>query len=122
MHEMSIAVELVRQLEALAAEHGVGRVEELTVVAGRLRAVVPEALELAFAAAAEGTAAEGATLHLEFEDPQAVCRHCGLRYEPQMDSFLCGGCGRADVELVAGNDIVLKSVVCQEPDGVCDED
>ncbi len=43
MHEMSRAVELVRQLEALAADHRVERIEEVTVRTGVMLQVVPEA-------------------------------------------------------------------------------
>ena len=110
MHEMSIAVELMRQLEALAAENNAERVTELTVTAGAMRAIVPEALEIAFEAVAEGTCAAGATLHLEIVPPLARCRQCGSRYEPEPDSFVCGQCNQADVEIVQGNEILLTSV------------
>lgn len=114
MHEMSIAVELMRQLEALAAEHNAAQVTELTVAAGAMRAIVPEALEIAFEAVAEGTCAAGATLHLEIVPPVARCRQCGSRYEPEPDSFVCGQCNQADVEIVQGNEILLTSVTCEQ--------
>ena len=123
MHEMSIAVALMEQLEALAAEHAVERVEALTVRAGVLRQIVPEAFEAAFEAVAQGTCAEGARLVLEVVPPVARCRQCGLRFQPQLDSFLCARCRQADVELLEGNDIVLTSVVCEQQEGVSpDED
>ncbi|MFC1805551.1 hydrogenase maturation nickel metallochaperone HypA [Planctomycetota bacterium] len=123
MHEMSIAVALMQQLEAVAAEHGVERIEAVTVRAGVFHQLVPEALALAFQAVAEGTRAEGATLSLEVAPALAECRQCGLRFEPELDRFLCERCGEADVELVEGNDIVLTSVTCDDPDGASsDED
>ena len=33
-----------------------------------------------------------------------------------MDNYLCPGCGQADVEIVAGDDIMLTSVVGQVED------
>ena len=30
--------------------------------------------------------------------------------------LLLSGCGQADVKIVGGNDIILKSVVCSAPD------
>lgn len=123
MHEMSIALALMQQLEAVASEHGVERIDALTVRAGVFRQVVPDALESAFEAVARGTRAEGATLTIEVTPAVAQCRRCGLRFQPALDCFLCERCGQADVELVEGNDIFLTSVTCELPDGVSsDED
>ena len=59
MHEMSVALHLLAQLEALAEEHGANAVTEIELSVGALQGVVPEALDLAFSAAAEGTIAGG---------------------------------------------------------------
>ncbi len=114
MHEMSIVVELLDQLEAVAAENGVLRVEAFTVQAGVLRGVVPEALEIAFESASGGTVAEGAELTLEILPALARCRQCGLEFEPGTDSYLCPGCNQADVDIVSGNEILLASVTGQQ--------
>jgi len=110
VHEMSIAVELVRQLEGVAVEHGVERIEALTVAVGVFRGVVPEALDMAFEAVAAGTCAEGARVTVEAVPAVAVCRQCGLRFEPEQHDFRCTRCHEADVDMVEGNDIILKSV------------
>lgn len=110
MHEMSIAVELMGQLEALAAEHCLSRVNALTVRAGAMRGVVPEALDLAFAEVTHGTVAQGAKLTLEITPAKACCRVCGERFTPTVDSFLCPQCNQADVEIIEGNEILLLSL------------
>ncbi len=110
MHEMSIAVELVRQLESLAGANGIQRVESLAVQAGAMRGIVPEALDIAFASAGEGTVAEGAKLELEIVPAVAKCRLCGCQFEPSVDSYLCAGCNQADVDIIQGNEILLTSV------------
>ena len=114
MHEMSIAVELMRQLKRVAAEHNTDRIEEFTVHAGVMRAIVPNALELAFEVIAKSTCAEGAKMNLDIIPVSARCRCCGLRFDPDIDSFLCKGCNQADVEIVEGNDIILKSVTFEQ--------
>jgi hydrogenase nickel incorporation protein HypA/HybF len=110
MHEMSIAVELMNQLEPLAVEHRLERIESITVQAGVLRGIVPEALDLAFATLAEGTAAEGAQIDLRVTPARAKCRRCGEEFEPRVDEYLCPACGQADVELLAGNEVLLMSI------------
>jgi hydrogenase nickel incorporation protein HypA/HybF len=114
---MAIAVELLGQLEALAAEHGVEAYEEIGVEAGALRGIVPEALDAAFSALAEGTCAEGATLALAIVPVLARCRACGGEFAPAVDSYLCPACGRADAEILAGDDIILKTVTGRQAEG-----
>ncbi len=114
MHEMSIAVALVEQLEVLAVENDASRIEEVAVRAGAMRGIVPEALDMAFEAAAEGTVADGAKIVLEVVPTVAKCRVCGVRFEPEINSFLCARCGEADVEIVEGNEILIISVVAQQ--------
>jgi hydrogenase nickel incorporation protein HypA/HybF len=61
MHELGIAAEIV---EVACARSGGARVRHVVVRVGRGSAVLPEALEMAFALAAEGTAAEGARIEI----------------------------------------------------------
>jgi hydrogenase nickel incorporation protein HypA/HybF len=116
MHEMSIAMPLVGQLEQLAAEHQVERVESLTVSAGVLRMIVPEMLVAAFEAAAEGTCAEGAELIVELVPVKARCRACDSEFATDIDCYECPACNQADVDVVEGNDIVLSSVTFRQTD------
>ena len=111
---MSIVIELLHQLKAVAAEHGVDRVEAFTVQAGALRGIVPEALDIAFESASEGTVAEGAELTLEILPPKAKCRQCGNKFEPGIDTFYCRVCNHADVDIIGGNEIMLTSVTGQQ--------
>lgn len=123
MHEMAIAVELVEQLDALAVKHGIEYIESVDVTAGVLRQIVPDALQMAFAAAAEGTCAAGAALNLKIVPASARCRICKHEFLPEPDTYLCVVCNRADVEIIQGNEIVLTSVTGNQSAGeACDED
>lgn len=122
MHEMSIAQDLMRQLEELAVENAITRVESVTVRAGVLAGIVPEALDMAFACLAEGTVAEGAELELEVEPALAECRRCGHRFQPEIDAYVCERCGAADVRILRGRDIILSSLSCQQRGSDDDED
>ena len=118
MHELSIAKQILDTALAAAAENGAPAVEGVIVEIGAMRMVVPETLETAFSFAAEGTPAEGARLETVQVALRAECRGCKLPYEPRMDNFLCPRCGTCDVEIVEGNDIVLRSVRCRTREGV----
>ena len=96
-------------------------IEEIEVHIGAMRQIVPEALEMGFRAAAEGTLAANARLNIIEEKIAAVCRGCETRFMPDIDNYLCPQCGQADARIVAGNDIILRSVVCQTPEEADDK-
>lgn len=113
MHELSIAMEIIRQVVEIARQHNADRIEEVEVQAGVLRQIQEEALRMGFVAAGEGTPAEGARLVYTEEPVAAVCNECDCRFAPELDDYICPRCGVANVRIVAGNDIILKSIVCQ---------
>jgi hydrogenase nickel incorporation protein HypA/HybF len=113
MHEMSIAMQLLEQMLEIAGQHEAVRIQEAEVQLGVMREVVPEAMQMAFAAASAGTIAEGAVLRLSEERIVAVCGVCDCLFTPRQTCFLCPQCNQADARIVAGNDIILKSMICQ---------
>ena len=65
------------------------------------------------AVVSDGTVAAGSLLRIREVPIEAACRRCGRVYPADVDNYLCPGCGQADVEIVAGDDIMLTSVVGQ---------
>jgi hydrogenase nickel incorporation protein HypA/HybF len=114
MHEMSIAASMLDVVLQAAEQAGATRVEAVEVEVGALKLVVPEVLQVAWEAVRADTLADGAVLRIEEIPARAECRQCGRQFEPDIAySFLCPGCNRADVRIVRGNDIVLRSVICE---------
>ncbi len=116
MHEMSIAIEIVRQAERIAREHQATRVDEIEVEVGVMQQVVHEALHLAFEAAVEQTWLQDAKLRITEEPLAAVCGGCQKTFAPRIDCFVCPHCGQANARITAGDQILLKSMVCQTPE------
>ena len=117
MHEMSIADGVLRAVLDAAGGCGARRVERVELTVGPMRLVVPEALEMAWQVVSEGTIAAGAELAVVETPMEARCRRCGRRFAPRIDNYLCPDCGLADVDILAGDDIILKSVVCETDGG-----
>jgi len=113
MHESSIAIELVDQVVEAARKHRAHIIEVVEVQVGVMREIDPESLELAFSAASIGTIAEGASLKITKERIIAVCRVCDCLLAPDHLLSTCPRCGQADVRIVAGNNILLKSLTCR---------
>jgi len=118
MHELSIAMNLLDQVLQVARDnHAVG-VKEVEVEIGLMWQVDPEALEMAFSAAGEGTLAEGASLRIVDKAIVMKCENCQRVFEAGVDCFVCPDCNLARTRVVEGNDIVLRSVVCSTAEGV----
>lgn len=114
MHEMAIAQDMIREIEHQATAAGVARITAVTVEVGAQRLIVPEALQMAFAAVTEDTVAAGATLMITEIPTRARCRACGHAYSPDIDNYTCPACGAADCEFTAGDDIILKTLEGEE--------
>jgi len=106
MHEMSLVADVVALVERRAA----GRhVTEVRLRVGALTGVLPDAMQFCFEIATAGTRLEGASLELETVPGRIACRTCGAE-SPCDDHVLLCGCGSADVSVVAGDDLVVRSV------------
>jgi len=71
MHEVGLAAEIIRTVEAHVASGDLGRVESIHVEVGELSGVTPEALELGFEVARADTPLAGARLVIE-QVPSAI--------------------------------------------------
>jgi len=94
MHETLIATSLVDSLLELAQAENLQRIEAVELEVGVLRQVVPEALELAFQAAAVGTLAEGASLRIVEIPAEAECQLCGRHFRAAVGVDGIGYTGR----------------------------
>ncbi len=118
MHELSIALALVEQAEEIAAREGARRLASITVTVGSLSGVNPEALELAFPDAAENTIAQDAQLIIETVEARARCRGCGRESSPGFPFPVCEHCGSGDLEISAGQELLIKALELEVPDSM----
>ena len=111
MHELSIASAVVATVERHAAGR---RTSGVTVRIGRLRQVIPESLELCFEFAARGSLCEGATLEVQLVPARLSCAACGQTWELNEPVFRCPECASPRVEIVAGHELEVDSIVVEE--------
>jgi hydrogenase nickel incorporation protein HypA/HybF len=111
VHELSLA----SAIAAIAADHARGRrVARVDVRVGALRQVVPDVLTFAFALVAEASELEGAELAIEHVPARLACRGCGAETRASAFPLLCGSCGSADVDVVAGDELLVESLELDE--------
>ena len=110
MHELSIAIELVDQIVEIAGANKFPRVDEVELQTGVLRQVIPDIMQTAFREATDWTIASEAVLRITDIRAEARCNQCAMEFEPEVDNFLCPKCQIADVSILQGNEVILKSV------------
>ncbi|MFD7834238.1 hydrogenase maturation nickel metallochaperone HypA [Streptomyces sp. NPDC059761] len=119
MHEMSIAMAVVGQVEEAAEAGGATAVTSVRLQVGELAGVVPDALAFCFELACAGTLLEGAELVTESVAARAHCRSCTGDWAVGMPPRLvCPGCGQAtEVELLTGRELQILSVHWEDGPG-----
>jgi len=116
MHELSVTENLL----ALAGEHcrkaGGKRVTELRIVIGRLSTFIDDSISFYWDLIAKGTPCEGARLVFERVPARLRCLDCRTEYELPGDLTPCPGCGGSRIEVVAGTEFRLDSIVIEDQD------
>jgi hydrogenase nickel incorporation protein HypA/HybF len=107
MHELAITQGVV---DAVTERTGTAPVTRVRVRVGRLSGVVPDALRFCFELVTAGTPLDGAALEIEQPEGRARCRACGAEFA-LADLILLCDCGSADVEVLAGRELAVASVV-----------
>ena len=110
MHEASIALSLIVVAAEALSEHGGGRVTALTVRIGQWSAVVPEALQAAFPAAAQGTPLQGARLSIVTVPGVGECPLHGPVPLDLARGLRCPVCGASTPTLLQGDELELDEL------------
>lgn len=107
MHELGLCEAILHRVEERAGDRPVARVR---VRVGRLHHVHPEAFEQSFMIAAAGSVAEDAVAELVLIPVRAKCPACGEETESDEQVLACESCGSVDIELTAGDELMLESI------------
>ena len=116
MHEMSICLALIEQVERIAAEREARKVTRISVSIGPLSGIEATLLERAFPLAAAGTCAENAYLDIDSVGIVVQCHECGRESSAAANRLLCGSCGDYRTRIVSGDEMILQRVELDVPE------
>ncbi|MGQ0622972.1 MAG: hydrogenase maturation nickel metallochaperone HypA/HybF [Panacagrimonas sp.] len=106
MHELGIT----RNLVAICTEHAHGApVKRVTLVVGKLSAIMPESIRFCFDICAKGTLLENALLEIIEPPGLGRCRIC----EAEVPLSALGGrcaCGSSDLQVVSGEELKIREM------------
>ena len=116
MHELSVCLALLDQVQSIAREHGATEVERILLRVGPLSGVEPPLLMSAYPLAAAGTIAESAVLEIEDAPLHVQCNRCGAETPAEPNRLICGRCGSFGTRVVSGEEMLLASLELRIPD------
>lgn len=112
MHELGIISSMVKTIEQIVHEQGLTKVQKLVLEVGELSGVVPRYMEECYPAAVYKTFMQDTELELETVPGIVHCRNCGREFNAMQQDFVCPECGSQDLEILAGNDVIIKEILC----------
>jgi hydrogenase nickel incorporation protein HypA/HybF len=110
MHELAVCQGLMQQVAAVAQGHKARRVTRITLQVGPLSGIEAAQLAQAFTIARCGTVAAEAELEIETPPVKVRCRACGSDSDAAVNALLCAACGSWQVDLLSGDELILKSL------------
>ena len=110
MHELSVCLALLEQVQRIAMERKATRVSRVVLQVGPLSGVEAGLLRNAYPLAAAGTVAENAELVIESADIVVHCSECGRESPATPNRLLCAHCGGFRTRISSGDEMILKSL------------
>jgi hydrogenase nickel incorporation protein HypA/HybF len=110
MHELAICHSLIELIGEQQRRTGFARVRRVVVELGTLGHVDRHALEFAFAAGSQGSAAEGACLEIRDLPAEAWCADCRLTVPIRRRGAPCEHCGGYQLLVAGGDELRLKAL------------
>ncbi len=110
MHELSIALGIVRIVEETARKASAKAVTLVALRVGTLSGVELDALRFAWPMATQDTIAEGATLDIEVIPGRARCLECHAEYAMEQLFDNCPQCHSPFKQILQGKELAVKAV------------
>lgn len=111
MHELGIVMNVVEQVEKIAADNGAQKVIGVTMEIGEVSTIVPELFLDAFNWAKKKTEhLQDAELEMIIIEGRTYCRNCGETYRTTEYGKKCPHCGSPETYLLTGDRVIIKDI------------
>lgn len=115
MHELSVCLSLLEQVQTIAAERGASQVTRIELRVGPLSGVESDLLQSAWPLASAGTIAVDAAFVVEEADIVVRCSTCKSETQASTNQLTCGACGDFRTTVISGDEMILQSVELETP-------
>ncbi|OIO38301.1 MAG: hypothetical protein COT00_05145 [Candidatus Omnitrophica bacterium CG07_land_8_20_14_0_80_50_8] len=114
MHEANFTKQIVEAVVGALRQCPDGKPRTVKVQVGAMLHLVPESVQMHYQLLTRGTGLEGIGLELTETPVRVRCRRCG--HEGGVEDhhlLLCTACDSMEVELTAGDQILIDSIECE---------
>ncbi len=117
MHELGVVFHIIDDLEKVAAENQVRRINRVTLQLGEVTTVIPHYLTDCWKwASAKNDLVRGAELVIEPIEAVTYCENCGREYPTVVHGRTCPHCGSDRTYLLRGNEFMIKEIEVPGPE------
>ena len=115
MHELGIVFSIIRDVEDVARENEIDRVQSVRLRVGEVSTVIPYYLEDCWNWAVDRTEIlKGAALHIDLVPAVTFCGACRKTYPTVQYGKTCPHCGSGDTWLQQGDECVIQEIEVRE--------
>ena len=111
MHELGVVFHCIKQINEIAAENNVKKINSVTIQIGEVSTVIPYYFEDCWNwAIKKEPVLEGSKLIIETVDAVTHCEDCLKDYPTVQHGKICPHCGSENTFLLQGNEIYIKQI------------
>ena len=117
MHELGVVFHIIKNLENVAAENHVEKINKVVLSLGEVSTVIPKYLIDCWKWASDkNELVRGAELSVETIPAVTYCEDCEETYATVEYGRTCPHCGSENTYLVQGNEFMIKEIEVPEPE------
>jgi hydrogenase nickel incorporation protein HypA/HybF len=110
MHELHLAQDVLKKIEAEAENQGLNKVAFAKVKIGESRITDPPEFKEILTEISKGTVAEGMCLELEIIPLKALCANCKREFGSSSPRLDCPSCGSTDIRISSGKELLIADL------------
>jgi hydrogenase nickel incorporation protein HypA/HybF len=110
VHELSIALSMIDEIEEQRDKHGGALVEVVHMRLGVLSGVDAQALRFAYEMACEGTSLASSRLEIAIVSLLVFCPQCKATHTPEVQNILCPRCLTPEQEILEGRELEVRAL------------
>lgn len=114
MHELSIMMSLVKDVQKVMEEHEIQKVEKIVLQVGEVASVIPHYLRSCYPASVQGTELEDTVLVIEMIPANGLCLDCNDVFSLTANEGTCPKCHKDHYEMLSGREFILKEIVVSD--------